>query len=237
MNSQKLITKYTDAEGIEFIRSGSFLVGTLSSYGKQERKEQLRGPLSSDETEGLDEVKFCHGDGYFEINTDEIKASGWAFNNVENASTINTMYDRWIFCATKGDYDEQHHRDVILPKRREYTAYAVLDIDKFALALLKQAHSELPDKVSVIYHDDVIYTKAPLSVGQVSINKALSREETARRCSDSIIFKPESFAAEKEYRFMLAPHIGGYFDAIYEPRAFQSEELRQSIVTTGSIRN
>ena len=236
----KLVTKYFDNETLPHIEAGSFKFGTLEEYRAKEAN--LTSARMMDLLETLIPLSFGSERPNGEIVSMTIGGTQFedVYLNGPGLIDFAPKFNQWVFCASIGSYDSEHHQSMVNGKEAylgnpELLNWAEIDMEKFIAAM----EYEVSKEIAVLNYSGIVLTHDP-----VKYNKRTGRRAVRNGIFDSKSFilelaaafrKPEAFSIEREYRVMarlFAPHQAP-IDA--KPRYFKSEALRDSIVRVGTL--
>ncbi len=242
-----IITKYFNLKDWDRYEAGSFKIGTLEEY----RKSEQEVARMSDTDEGIAQRGFGEGNAY-------IKHMVLPGNNViENCTFIDcgtivkvdTVFNEFVFCASKGGYDQGHHIKMVegelLEDGLEYNGnedlncYAEIELSRFLKGLRFWGFGS--EKVlSKLSPQQYIIAK-PVSYEPRLLKKELKAESivddglTEEMYFSTIFNKPIKFSTEREFRIVLsalAPRLpSSGVSALYP----QSSKLRKSILRMGRL--
>lgn len=259
-NFPAVLVKYFNADcDWDFYEKGSFRLGTLTEYAKNE----MQGERFSDTSEGTYDANYGRGACEAEnLDLGGIRIKKLvSFNPGTPGTSLHKLYEELkpvaihmkhrfncnVFCASAGTYSLEHHakmREQTESGAETYlgnvdlTGWAEIDMRKFVLALgaWARANSEYPEvkagKVSIIQCKCVRYHKAPLEMqlDDARISNRNYEEMVERICFD----KPIRFSVEQEFRVCLTSHPYQNM-AMTSPIFPVSDALKMSIIRKGRI--
>lgn len=221
-----LLTKHCRPEDRERMLDGHFKIGSHREYSKGE----LTGTLS-DTAEGsggfIVKGALTNFSGKVGTNTFTNCNFGAAMsgNSFVYEDAVNTL----MFCASLGSYNVQRHEAIIrgdldrsYPPNAGLTAYLTLDSDR-----LKAALTAATDE---LFGVSTRWIAGPVSYGSrheifnAQMFRGASSQELMIRLANQASIKPERFAIEEEFRFLMV-----LLPQAQLPEALLTKELSESI--------
>lgn len=247
------ITKYFESRFLRDVCEGSFKIGSSVDYRKQESNEFDKVRFG-DDREGLvvrnihapynTPINFSHNG----IHIENFTFGGGVFMR-EDRANINDL----VFCCTNGAYDPVVHAQIMnggwsdsgkwYPGNKDLTHYAVIDRDRFQMALLvavinsPQWSTSFPIETfrqngvqpfllakPVIYGDP--FEHRPY---HQHLNDDLTEEDYIR----TLFVKPKFFSVEREYRIVVRPNSPSCIPNDDTGLVVQSAALKSCIIGCG----